>query len=90
MLSRTLNLFVVAVIFAAAPSSAEVVRIDVQSRSDLVGGPFGAAGPYEKPSGKIFFAVDPVVSQLRIDRIATIFCRVRDIAPAVIDVSVSR
>ena len=60
MLSRTLNLFVVAVIFAAAPSSAEVVRIDVQSRSDLVGGqPFGAAGPYEELSGKIFFAVDP-------------------------------
>ena len=60
MLSRRLNLFVVAVIFAAAPSSAEVVRIDVQSRSDLVGGqPFGAAGPYEELSGKIFFAVDP-------------------------------
>ena len=60
MLARTLNLFVVALIFAAAPSSAEVVRIDVQSRSDLVGGqPFGAAGPYEKLSGKIFFAVDP-------------------------------
>jgi hypothetical protein len=45
---------------AAAPVSAEVVRIDVQSRGDLLGGqPFGAAGPYEKLSGKIFFAVDP-------------------------------
>ena len=66
MLSRTLNLFVVAVIFAAAPSSAEVVRIDVQSRSDLVGGqPFGAAGPYEKLSGKIFFAVDPSLRRTR-------------------------
>ena len=44
----------------AAPLSAEVVRIEVQSRSDLVGGQaFGAAGPYEKLSGKIFFAVDP-------------------------------
>jgi hypothetical protein len=74
MLSRRLNLFVVAVIFAAVPSSAQVVRIDVQSRSDLVGGqPFGSAGPYEKPSGKIFFAVDPVVSQLRIARIANMF-----------------
>ena len=37
---------------AAAPALAEVVRIDVQSRSDLVGGlPFGAAGPFEKLSG---------------------------------------
>src|SRR5439155_5886217 len=52
---------------AAAPLSAEVVRIDVQSRSDLVGGqPFGAAGPYEKLSGKIFFAVDPALPANRI------------------------
>jgi hypothetical protein len=33
----------------AAPLSAEVLRIDVRSRSELlVGQPFGAAGPYEK------------------------------------------
>ena len=39
--------------FAATPLSAEVVRIEVQSRSDLVGGqPFGAAGPYEKIAGE--------------------------------------
>jgi alpha/beta hydrolase family protein len=44
----------------AAPVSAEVVRIEVASRADLVGGqPFGSAGPYEKIAGKIFFAVDP-------------------------------
>jgi hypothetical protein len=42
------------------PAAAEVVRIDVQSRADLVGGkPFGAAGPYEKMSGRIYFEVDP-------------------------------
>ena len=52
---------------AAAPASAEVVRIEVQSRSDIVGGQaFGAAGPYEKISGKIFFAVDPRLPANRI------------------------
>ena len=39
----------------AAPVSAEVVRIDVQSRSDLAAGQvFGTAGPFEKIAGKIF------------------------------------
>ena len=48
------------IVLAAAPLSADVVRIEVQSRSDLAGGqPFGAAGAYEKLAGKIFFAVDP-------------------------------
>jgi len=52
---------------AAAPALADVVRIDVQSRGDLVGGqPFGAAGAYEKLSGKIFFAVDPSLPANRI------------------------
>ena len=51
----------------AAPASAEVVRIEVHSRGDLVGGqPFGAAGPYEKLAGKIFFAVDPSLPANRI------------------------
>src|SRR6185295_2069440 len=54
-------------VLVAAPLSADVVRIEVQSRSDLVGGqPFGAAGPYEKLSGKIFFAVDPTLPANRI------------------------
>ena len=52
---------------AATPASADVVRIEVQSRSDLLGGQdFGAAGPYEKLSGKIFFAVDPALPANRI------------------------
>src|SRR3954465_893116 len=50
-----------------APASAEVVRIEVQSRSDLVAGrPFGAAGAYEKIAGKIFFAADPSLPANRI------------------------
>jgi hypothetical protein len=51
----------------AAPASAEVVRIEVQSRTDLVGGQaFGAAGPFEKIAGKMFFAVDPALPANRI------------------------
>ena len=55
------------VILAATPAAADVVRIEVQSRTDLLGGQaFGAAGPYEKLSGKIFFAVDPALPANRI------------------------
>jgi hypothetical protein len=51
----------------AAPLPAEVVRIDVHSRADLVGAqPFGPAGPYEDIAGKIFFAVDPTLPANRI------------------------
>src|SRR3954471_3270938 len=62
-------LAVMTVVFALVerPVTAEVVRIEVTSRADLVGGqPFGAAGPYEKLAGKIFFAVDPVLPANRI------------------------
>jgi hypothetical protein len=55
------------IVLVAAPLSAEVVRIEVQSRADLAGGQgFGAAGPYEKIAGKIFFAVDPALPANRI------------------------
>lgn len=44
----------------AAAARAEVVRVEIASRSDVIGGkPFGDAGPYEKITGKVFFAVDP-------------------------------
>jgi hypothetical protein len=39
---------------------AEVARIDIASRADVLGGkPFGAAGPYEKIVGTVVFALDP-------------------------------
>src|SRR5882762_10260513 len=64
--SNALNVLLF-VSLAVAPASADVVRIEVQSRSDLLGGQaFGAAGPYEKLSGKIFFAVDPALPANRI------------------------
>ena len=51
----------------ASSASAEVVRIDVQSRGDLAGGQsFGSAGAYEKLSGKLYFAVDPALPANRI------------------------
>src|SRR5690349_16572742 len=66
MLFRLSNVMVL-VALAAAPVSAEVVRIEVTTRADLVGGqPFGAAGPYEKLTGKIFFAVDPSLAANKI------------------------
>jgi len=56
---RRLLLIVVAGLFAL-PCHAEVVRIEVKSRADLLAGKsFGSAGPYEKLSGKIYFAIEP-------------------------------
>jgi hypothetical protein len=65
---RPMLLRVLAVLLlAASPLSAEVVRVDVQGRSEVAGGQaFGAAGSYEKLSGKIFFAIDPALAANRI------------------------
>jgi Alpha/beta hydrolase domain len=39
---------------------AEVSRVEIASRADVLGGkPFGTAGAYEKLVGKVFFSVDP-------------------------------
>jgi hypothetical protein len=39
---------------------ARVVRVEIASRSDIQDGkPFGAAGAYEKITGRVFFAVNP-------------------------------
>lgn len=49
-----------AVLFAAAPAFAEVTKVEIQRREDVLGGKsFGSAGPYEKVVGRVFFAVDP-------------------------------
>lgn len=51
---------VVLLLVVAAPARAELVRIEVTTRADVLAGkPFGAAGPYEKLSGTLYFAVDP-------------------------------
>lgn len=56
MLLRTL----IAAMLIATPVYADVVKVEVKSRADVVAGKaFGAAGPYEKLSGTIHFAIDP-------------------------------
>ena len=53
-------LIVAAVTCASHCVQAEVTRIEIASRTDVLGGkPFGAAGAYEKIIGKVFFSVDP-------------------------------
>jgi len=48
------------ILLVALPVRAEVVRVEVKSRADVLAGKsFGATGAYEKLSGKIYFAVDP-------------------------------
>jgi hypothetical protein len=51
----------------ALPARAEVARIEVSSRTELLGGKaFGEAGVFEKISGKIYFEVDPGIGANKI------------------------
>src|SRR6188472_3815090 len=44
----------------AIPAAAEVTRVTIASRAVVANGRwFGAAGPYEKISGTVFFELDP-------------------------------
>ena len=53
----------IALLLVATPVSAEVVRIDVKSRTPVVAGQaFGPAGPYERLAGTIYFADRPAKS----------------------------
>jgi hypothetical protein len=59
MLTRTFAAIVLLLV-TSWPAFAEVVRIEVASRADLLGGkPFGSVGAYEKLTGKIYFEIDP-------------------------------
>ncbi len=63
MILRTL----VAALLIAAPVSAEVVRIEVVSRTPVLAGQaFGTTGPYERLAGRIYFAIDPANTANRI------------------------
>ena len=60
MRSRIFAAAILLVSVAWSPAAAEVVRIDVRARADVAAGKsFGAAGPYEKLAGRIYFEVDP-------------------------------
>src|ERR1700732_3693210 len=57
-----LGMGLVAVLSILAPSTtrAEVVRVEISSTQDVLGGKsFGTVGAYEKLTGKVYFAVDP-------------------------------
>ena len=59
---RILGLLLVtfAFMFVSCTVRAEVARVEISTRQDVLGGKsFGSAGPYEKLSGKVYFAVDP-------------------------------
>ena len=62
-MSRTVRRFVVSALLLAAsvvPAAAEVTRVAITSRAVVANGQwFGAAGPYEKISGTVFFELDP-------------------------------
>lgn len=48
------------VAIAASPASAEVARVEIKHRADVLNGrAFGSAGAYETLAGTIYFAVDP-------------------------------
>ena len=49
----------VALLGFARSASARVVRVEVLSRTDIAGAPFGAGGVYERIVGRVYFAFDP-------------------------------
>ena len=60
-------LAVLVVALAPALVRAEVTRVEITSRQDVLAGKtFGTAGAYEKLIGKVYFAVDPKNPQNRI------------------------
>lgn len=62
-----LRKFLVLALCAAPAVPAAVLRVELSERSDVLGGKFfGAAGPYERMVGKVFFAVDPKLPANRI------------------------
>src|SRR5438128_5501312 len=63
--TRILSLLV-ALLCLTATAHAKVTRLEIISRADVAGGKtFGAAGPYEKIVGKLYFEVDPTAARNR-------------------------
>jgi hypothetical protein len=58
--ARLSVLVLIGVLILPALVRAEVSRVEIASRRDLAGGrSFGSTGPYERLTGKIYFAIDP-------------------------------
>jgi hypothetical protein len=57
---RRVAMLALLLIGAPAPGRAEVTRVEVLRREDVLAGKsFGKTGPYEKIVGRVYFAVDP-------------------------------
>ena len=58
--SRVLVALGVMLAFTPAPSLAELTRVEIATRTDVLNGkPFGNVGAYEKLRGTAYFAIDP-------------------------------
>ncbi|RPH64839.1 MAG: hypothetical protein EHM89_00655, partial [Acidobacteria bacterium] len=69
MSTRTIavGLFVVALVLAPALATAEVTRVEITTRRDVLGGrTFLSSGPYEHIVGRLHFAVDPTDPRNRV------------------------
>jgi hypothetical protein len=67
MTLRRCAVLLLALAFAAVPAFARVTRIEILSRAPVLDGQsFGAAGPYEKISARVYFAVRPTDPHNRI------------------------
>jgi len=63
---RHLTFALVAIFSCSLDAAASVTRLRIERREIVLNGkPFGAAGPYEKLSGKVDFALDPALPQNR-------------------------
>ena len=57
---RVLLALLLSLALTVSTASAEVVRIEITSRSDVANGKtYGLAGAFERIEGTIYFAVDP-------------------------------
>lgn len=60
------GLFLLAILAAAEPAAGRVVRVEVRSRSDLLGGKaFGLAGPYESRERYLGLFAEAAMRQVR-------------------------
>jgi hypothetical protein len=67
MKNRLMLSLLVALLCLTATADAKVTRLEIISRADVAGGKaFGAAGPYEKIVGKLYFEVDPNAARNRV------------------------
>jgi len=63
--SKTMRILRISLALAllSLPAAAELARLDIATRTPVLNNkPFGAAGPYEKLSGKAFYSLDPAAA----------------------------